>query len=128
MRSLVTLALLLVIAYVGVTVPLGEKTLFGHMKAIWGSDEAQELVDGVKESSGPMLDKLNRAVQAGVDEARKGDPGDAGEGDADRAEGPELARKDGDRERDRDRDGVGPEINPQFTPRIEPKIDIHVSP
>ena len=44
------LAILGVVVYLAATVPLGERTLFGHIKNIWASDEAQELVDGVKDT------------------------------------------------------------------------------
>ena len=37
----------------GATVPLGKRTFFGHIKAIWSSDEMGELKEGVKESAGP---------------------------------------------------------------------------
>ena len=67
-RSLFSLALLAVFIFVGLTVPIGERTLFGHVSNIWASDEAQELVDGVKESSGPLVDRVKRGVQAGLEE------------------------------------------------------------
>lgn len=50
----------------GFTVPIGERTLFGHVANIWGSDEAQELVESVKESSGPLVDRVKRGVEAGI--------------------------------------------------------------
>jgi hypothetical protein len=50
-RSLVTLILLGVFVWFGATVPLGERTLFGHIANIWASDEAQELRDGVKQAT-----------------------------------------------------------------------------
>lgn len=37
-----------VIVWFGVTVELGERTLFGHLRAIGGSHEAQQLWDGTK--------------------------------------------------------------------------------
>ena len=75
LKSLMSLAMIAAVVYVGATVPLGNKTLFGHFSAIWGSDEAQQLVDGVRESSGPMLDKLDRAVTG---RRRRGPPTNRG--------------------------------------------------
>jgi hypothetical protein len=37
-----------VIVWFGVTVELGDRTLFGHLRAIGGSHEAQQLWDGTK--------------------------------------------------------------------------------
>lgn len=70
-RSLVTLALLACLAYCGATVPLGDRTFFGHTERIWKSDETQQLVEGVREKSGPVLERVKRGVEAGVREAAK---------------------------------------------------------
>ena len=50
-RLLVTLAVLAGVAFAGFTVPLGEKTLWGHIRAIAGSRESQQLVEGVKQKA-----------------------------------------------------------------------------
>lgn len=68
LRNLLTLVLLAGLVYCGATVKLGERTFFGHVSRIWASEETQELVDGVKETSKPMVDKLKRGVEAGYDE------------------------------------------------------------
>lgn len=68
-KSLITLALLASLVYCGATVPLGDRTFFGHVERIWHSEETQELVKGVREKSGPVLDRLKRGVEAGVREA-----------------------------------------------------------
>ena len=69
-RSILSLAFLGLFLLVGITVPVGERTLFGHVANIWESDEAQELVEGVKDSSGPLVDRVKRGVEAGLsDEA-----------------------------------------------------------
>lgn len=71
-RSLISLCFLAAFLLVGFTVPLGQRTLFGHVSNIWSADETQELVDGVKESSVPFVDRVKRGVQAGL-----ADEGDA---------------------------------------------------
>jgi len=67
-RSLFSLALLSAFLIVGFTVPLGHRTLFGHVANIWSADETQELVEGVKESSGPLVERVKRGVEAGLAE------------------------------------------------------------
>jgi hypothetical protein len=67
-RSTLSLILLGCILLVGFTVPVGERTLFGHVANIWSSDEAQELVESVKDSSGPLVDRVKRGVEAGLAE------------------------------------------------------------
>jgi hypothetical protein len=79
-RSLITLALVLGFVYCGATVPMGERTFFQHVAQIWKTDEAQQLRQGVQETSGPVVERVKRGVQAGVEEARR--EGDGGPGDA----------------------------------------------
>jgi hypothetical protein len=50
-RLALSLAVLAGVVYFSVTVPLGQKTLWGHIKAIAGSKESTELVDGVREKA-----------------------------------------------------------------------------
>jgi hypothetical protein len=75
-RTLVTLAVLGTLAFCGATVELGDRTFFGHIARIWKSKETQDMVEGVKEKSGPAIEKVKRGVKAGLDEAHRGD--DAG--------------------------------------------------
>jgi hypothetical protein len=80
MRTIVWIVVLAVLLYIGATVKLGERTFFGHIKNIWSSDETQDMVKGIKESSGPMVERVQRGVKAGLEEARRMD--DAGLADA----------------------------------------------
>jgi hypothetical protein len=73
-RTTFSMALLGLFVLVGFTVPIGERTLFSHVSNIWGSSEAQELVEGVKDSSGPMVDRLKRGVEAGLAEEDTAEP------------------------------------------------------
>ena len=82
-RLLVFLAIAGVLAFCGATVPLGKRTFFGHVKAIWSSDEMGELKAGVKESAGPAADKVKRGVKAGI-EAAKDDGSGSGSAKRDR--------------------------------------------
>jgi hypothetical protein len=80
-RLLVFLAIAGVLAFCGATVPLGKRTFFGHVRAIWSSNEMGSLKDGVKETAGPAADKVKRGIKAGV-EAAKDDGSGSGSGSA----------------------------------------------
>ena len=64
-RLLVFLALAAGLACCGATVKLGKRTFFGHVQAIWATEEVQELKHGVKEKAGPAVDRVKRGVKAG---------------------------------------------------------------
>lgn len=64
-RLLVKLAILAALIWAAFTIPLGDKTLVGHIKAIWSSPEAQDLKKGVKETAGPAADRVKRGIEAG---------------------------------------------------------------
>ena len=72
-KFLIYLALAVVIVWLAVTVPLGKRTLWGHMRAIWATSEVQDLKNGVEEKAAPAVEKVKRGVKAGVDEAGKDD-------------------------------------------------------
>lgn len=73
MRFLLTLAIVGVLVFLGATVPLGKRTFFGHVSAIWSTPEAKDMREGVSEKAGPVVDKLERGVKAGVREATRED-------------------------------------------------------
>lgn len=70
-RTLVTVVVLATLGYCGATVELGSHTFFGHVARIWRSPETQEMVNGVKEKSGPTFEKVKRGVQKGLEEATR---------------------------------------------------------
>ena len=77
-RWLFILAILGALAFCGATVPLGKKTFFGHVKAIWTSEPMNELKDGVKETAGPATDKAKQFVKGGIDAVKNDGSGSAG--------------------------------------------------
>jgi hypothetical protein len=81
-RSIVYFIVFVAVIYFGTTVKLGQRTLFGHVRNIWAADETQEMVKEIKKSSGPVVERVQRGVNAGLDEARRG-PADAGVGPVD---------------------------------------------
>jgi hypothetical protein len=65
-RLIIFLALAGLIAYCGATVKLGRKTFFGHVRAIWHTEEVQDLKEGVEETAGPAVHRVERGIHAGV--------------------------------------------------------------
>jgi hypothetical protein len=70
-RKLIFLICVGVFIWFGFTVPLGKYTLFGHIRRIWHTQETQDLVKGAEDTAKPVVDKVKRGVQAGVDEAKR---------------------------------------------------------
>ncbi|HMG53515.1 MAG TPA: hypothetical protein VK601_08530 [Kofleriaceae bacterium] len=64
-RFLVYLVIVIGVVYFATTVPVGKRTLVGHVRAIWHTGEVQDLKEGVKEKTGPAVDRLERGVKAG---------------------------------------------------------------
>lgn len=73
LRFLVYLVIAIGLFYVATQVPIGRRTLVGHVRAIWHTEEVQELKDGVKEKAGPAVDRLERGVKAGYHAAAHDD-------------------------------------------------------
>jgi hypothetical protein len=72
-RFLLFLMLAGALAFLGATVKLGNRTFFGHVRAVWATDEAQDMKQGVEQSAKPMLQKVKRGVEAGYREATRDD-------------------------------------------------------
>lgn len=70
-RLIVFLALAIGLAYCAATVPLGKRTFFGHVRAIWATNEVQELKHGVQDKAGPAVDRLKRGVDKGIQAAQE---------------------------------------------------------
>lgn len=68
-RLVVFLALAVGVAWCATTVPLGKRTLVGHVRAIWATSEVQELKEGVVEKAGPAADRVKRGVEKGLEAA-----------------------------------------------------------
>jgi len=77
-KFFVALVLVVALVWCGATVKLGKRTFFGHVRAIWATEEAQDMNKGVREKAGPALEKVKRGVEAGYREATKPDAADAG--------------------------------------------------
>jgi hypothetical protein len=68
-KLVIYLAIIGAFIYVGATVKLGKRTFFGHVRAIWHTEEVQDLKDGIEDKAAPAVDRIKR----GVNEAMKDD-------------------------------------------------------
>ena len=73
LRSLFSLVVFGAVALFAVKVPIGDFTLVGHFSRIWKAEATKDLVDSLKEESGPAIDRMRRGVEAGLDEANRPD-------------------------------------------------------
>lgn len=81
-RFLITLAIVAGLVWAGATIKLGKHTFFGHIRAIWHSEEAEDMKEGVKETAGPAVHRMEKGISAGY-HAMKNDGGSgAGSGSA----------------------------------------------
>jgi hypothetical protein len=62
LKLCLSLAGFLAFAWFGATVPLGERTLFGHLHAISQTEESKKLADGTKQVAGPLVDDVKRRI------------------------------------------------------------------
>jgi hypothetical protein len=66
LKTALMLGLLGAGVYYGMTVKLGERTLFQHVKAIWETKETQDLRRSAKEKVGGLVDDATEQVVKGV--------------------------------------------------------------
>jgi len=52
------------LVYFALAVPLGKRTLAGHLVAIWRSPQGRELREGTREAATPLLEKARRGAAA----------------------------------------------------------------
>jgi len=83
-RFLVFLLLAGALAYCGATVKLGKRTFFGHIQAIWETEQVQDLKQGVQDKAGPAARELKNKVHdlTADDPAPAGSGSSAGSGSA----------------------------------------------
>ncbi len=74
-KLLLFLALAGALGYCGATVKLGNKTFFGHIQAIWKTEEVQDLKTGIEEKAAPVTHKIETGVKEGIRAATHDDAG-----------------------------------------------------
>ena len=67
-------------AWFGVSVKLGSRTLFQHLRAISQTKESQELVEGTRQAAGPLADDVRRRFKEGTAGTAEKPTPDAGAG------------------------------------------------
>lgn len=77
-RLIVFLALAAGFVWFGSSVQLGKRTLFGHVRAIWATEQVQDLKHGVEEKAAPAVDRVKRGVKAGLEAATDDGEGSSG--------------------------------------------------
>lgn len=66
LRLIFFLGGLAALAWFGMTVPLGNRTLFEHVQAILKTNASQDLLRGTKEKMGDLVDRATDKVVKGV--------------------------------------------------------------
>jgi hypothetical protein len=61
-RLLISLAMTAVFIWFAVTVPLGKHTLWGHLRAIFGTQEARDLAEGTREQAHKVADRVREEL------------------------------------------------------------------
>ena len=74
-RALIWLIVIGAFIWFGATIKLGNKTFFGHVRAIWATEEVQDLKSGVKEKAEPAVHKVEKGVKAGINAMKEDDAG-----------------------------------------------------
>jgi hypothetical protein len=63
MRFLFSLVMLAAFIWFAVTVPLGKRTLWGHVQAIFGTQEAKDLAEGTKDEAEKVARKVREDLR-----------------------------------------------------------------
>lgn len=61
-RFLFSLLLLAVVVWFATNIPLGKRTLWGHLRAIFATQEAKDLAEGTKEEAKKVADKVREEM------------------------------------------------------------------
>jgi hypothetical protein len=78
------------IVWFGMTVRLGDRTLFEHVQAIWKTHESQDLLRGTKQKVGDLVDRASEEVVRDVVKHGPSQPGAHGEKSAEESGEPPL--------------------------------------
>jgi hypothetical protein len=65
-KTIIYLAIIGAFIYFGATVKLGKRTFFGHVRAIWHTEEVQDLKEGVEEKAGPAVKRVKKGVESAL--------------------------------------------------------------
>jgi hypothetical protein len=62
LRWIFRLGALAALVWFAVMIPLGKRTLWGHLCAIWATPEAQELKEGTREEAGKVAERIRGGI------------------------------------------------------------------
>lgn len=62
-RWVLLLTMLAVLVWFAATVPVGRRTLWAHLRAIFGTREARDLAEGTREEASKVAEKIRRTLQ-----------------------------------------------------------------
>lgn len=68
-RLFLWLIIAIALTVCGATVKLGKRTFFGHIMAIWKTEEVQDFKKGVEDKAGPALDELGKRAKPALEKA-----------------------------------------------------------
>jgi hypothetical protein len=90
LRLIFVLGGLCAFTWFGMTVRLGERTLFEHIQAIWKTHESQDLMRGTKQKMGSLMDRATDKVAKGVSKNTPGQVNSHGEIPGEEAAAPPM--------------------------------------
>jgi hypothetical protein len=61
-RFLISLAMTAAFLWFAVSVPLGKRTLWGHLRAIFSTPEAKDLAEGTREEAERVADRVRQEL------------------------------------------------------------------
>jgi hypothetical protein len=62
-RFVISLAMLVAFIWFSVNVPLGKRTLWGHVLAIFGTQEAKDLADGTRQEAHKVAERVREELR-----------------------------------------------------------------
>jgi hypothetical protein len=66
-RLLFTLLVLVALFWFATSVNLGKRTLYGHLRAIFATQEAKDLAEGAKDEAKKIAERMRREEHGAVD-------------------------------------------------------------
>jgi len=73
-RFVISVVMLFAFVWFAVTVPLGKRTLWGHVSAIFATQEARDLADGTKEEAEKVAQKVKAELHRDMAEPAAAPP------------------------------------------------------
>ena len=72
-RAFVWFIIVVAFVVIATTVKFGKRTLWGHAKAIWSTEEAKDAREGIKEKAGPVVKDVKEKAKRALEDDDKPD-------------------------------------------------------